>query len=517
MFFSKDSISKSQETTLPKIISIDPYNSIFYQLHNNILSKVEKLEFNKKNFVVSTLNTKDFISATIEVNINIPDEDLQDAIELKTYEDLGLDQTVAYTIRYQEIVDYKSEYKRFFNVFVTEPDTIEERFKSIKEQVKFIDAIYPKPYLIQNIYEKNIVNSFGIHGFLYFQKDDAFVALFKDGNYLYSKSIKYSLETIYEHFCELYGARVDETTFFQIIFEDDISSLDTNYQNHLKDLFAEIFLHINDIFLYAKRAFEIDSIDIFFVGTTFGNIEGLNEYVSNYLGINPSNFDFEYGIEKISDEYIDQFYYLSCIEALKNIQSTAVTAPNFTLFFRPPPFIMRRSGKFIITLSTATLLVLSIPVYNYIYDSFIKIDIKLLQNKTNKLTKLNNSIRNEINRLEKNKKNIESKVELEKNLLEKKRKILQTVYNKKVNYLMKAKTIVQLGNDMLKFNVYVTKIRNKDNQFILLLYAVSEKNITNFIKYLTNNYHKIVYADIEKIYKDKQNGIYRGDLKIKLL
>jgi len=82
---------------------------------------------------------------------------------------------------------------------------------------------------------------------------------------------------------------------------------------------------------------------------------------------------------------------------------------------------------------------------------------------------------------------------------------------------MKAKTLAKLGNDMSKFGVYVTKIRNKDNKFILSLYASSEKNITNFIKYLTNHYNKIVYTDIEKIYKDKKSGTYRGDLKVKLL
>ena len=516
MFFSKKNISKSEQTSLPKIISIDQYNSIFYQFQDNIIKKAGKLNFNKKNFIVSTLNTKDFISATIEISTNIPDEDLQDAIELKTYEDLGLDQTIVYIIRFEEILNHKSKKNRYFNVFVTEPSIIESIFKSTNEQVKFIDAIYPKPYLIQNIYENNILDPFGVHGFLYFQKEDAFVALFKDGKYLYSKSIKYSFETIYEYFCKLYSERIDEETLFETILKGSISSSDPDYKNDLKNLFKEIFLYINDIFLYAKRAYEIDSIDLFFVGSYFGKIEGIDEYITTYLGINSSNFDFDYGIENIGNEYIDQFHYLSCIEAQKSLQGTS-TIPNFTLFFRPPPLIMRRSGKFLITLSATTLLVLSIPVYNYIYDSFIKIDIQLLQNETNKVTKLSNAIRSEIDKLEKNNKSIESKIEIEEKILEKKRRILQAVYDKKVNYLMKAKTLAKLGNDMSKFGVYVTKIRNKDNKFILSLYASSEKNITNFIKYLTNHYNKIVYTDIEKIYKDKKSGTYRGDLKVKLL
>ena len=496
------------KNVIDSIVYIDPYNDSFYRLKNNRLQKITKSQVDKKDYIISTINTKDLIYTHLELSVNIPNEDLQDAIELKTYEELGLDQTLAYVIRYEEILDRNSENKRYFNVFVAEPNTIEKIFKSTKEQVKYIDAIYPKPYLIQNLYEKSIINPFGIHGFLYFQKEDAFVALFKDGKYLYSKSIKYSFENIYEHFCKTFDKRVDEDTFFKMIRKDETGDL--------KEQFREIFLHINDIFLYAKRAFEIDSIDLFFVGGALGKIEGIDEYVTTYLGINSSNFDFDYGIEKNSNEYIDEFHYLSCIEALNNIQGVS-SAPNFTLFFRPPPFVMRRSGKFLITLLVSTLLVLSIPVYNYIYDSFIKIDIQLLQNETNKITKLSNAIRSEIDRLEKSKKSIKSKIDIEKNLLEKKRKILQAVYDKKVNYIMKAKTLVQLGNDMSKFNVYVTKIINRDNQFILSLYSVNEKNITNFIKYLTNHYKQIVYTDIEKIYKDKKSGIYRGDLKVKLL
>ena len=497
---------KEQKVIL-EIVSIDPVNNTYYKFQNKKIYKIDKLDFNKKNFIVSTLDTKDFISANIEINIEILDEDLQNAIELKTYEDLGLDQNIVYLIRFKEILDHKSKKNRHFNLFVTEPSTIEDIFKSTKEQVKFIDAIYPKPYLIQNIYEKNILDSFGVHGFLYFQREDAFVALFKNGNYLYSKSIKYSLDNLYEQYCKTYR-KIDEETFFKTILKDEAWDLEEQLR--------EMFLHINDILIYAKRAYKIDSIDLFFVGSTFGKIEGLNKHINNYLRLNPSNFDFDYGIEKSVDSYIDQFHYLSYIEAQKSIEGTS-TAPNFTLFFRPPPFIMRRSGKFLITLSVSVLLILSIPIYNYIYDSFIKADIQLLQNETNKVIKLSNAIRSEINKLEKNRKSIKSKIEIEKNLLEKKRNIFQAVYQKKVNYLMKAKTIAELGNDMNKFGVYVTKITNNNNQFVLSLYAPSEKNITNFIKYLAKNYNQIFYTDIEKIYKDKKSGIYRGDLKVKLL
>jgi len=509
MLFSRKNISKNK----PKITSIDQYNSIFYQTQNNTIKRVKNIEFDEGDFIVSTIDAKDFISTTIEISVNIPDEDLQDIIELKAYEELELDQALIYIIRFEEILDSSFDGKRYFNVFAVERSTIEKIFKPTKKQIKFIDAIYPKPHLIQNIYENGILDLSGVHGFLYFQKEDTFITLYKDGRYLYSKSIKYSFETIYEYFCRLYGKKINRKVMFEAILKGATDNLNYDYENSLENLFNEIFSHINDILLYAKRVYEIDSIELFFVGSTFGKIDRFNEYISNYLYINPLDFDFDYGIEKGVNEYIDQFHYLSCLEAKKSIKKTS-TIPNFTLFFRPPPFIMRHSGKLVIAMLVAVILSFLIPAYNYMYSHFIRLDIKSLQNRVDRVSKISSAIYSEIDKLEKSKKSIESKIETEKKNLEKNQKVLQAIYEKKVNYLMKAKTLAMLGNDMSKFGIHVTKIKNKNNQFMLSLYACSEKDITNFIKYLSNHYDKIVHTDIENIYKDKKSGVYRGDLKI---
>ncbi|BBG65689.1 hypothetical protein NNO_0986 [Hydrogenimonas sp.] len=200
-----------------KIVSINAYQNISYQFQNNSLQKIEKLQYDKRNFVVSTIDSKDFISSIVEVSVNIPPEDIQDAIELKAYDDLGLDQAVEYIIRYIEIPGRKTDKMRSFHVFVAEPEVVHEVFNPVREQVKYIDCIYPKPYLIQNLYEKEILEAYGVQGYLYFQKEDAFLALFKDGEYIYSKSLKYSFENIYERFCELYGERVDEAAFYEML------------------------------------------------------------------------------------------------------------------------------------------------------------------------------------------------------------------------------------------------------------------------------------------------------------
>ena len=514
MFKSSQDRMEKESVGFQKIVSVNAYQNVYYQFHHNALQKIEKLQYDKKNFVVSTLDSKDFISSIVEISVNIPPEDLQDAIELKAYDDLGLDQAVEYIIRYIEIPGRKTDKLRYFHVFVAEPEVIHEVFDPVRQEVKYIDYIYPKPFLIQNVYEKDILEAYGVHGYLYFQKEDAFLALFKDGEYIYSKSLKYSFENIYERFCELYGERVDEAPFYEMLQNEGLKTSNFDYQDHLMKLFSEIFLYVNDILIYAKRAFEIEKIDMFYTGSESGPVLGLNEYAHTYLGIEASDFDFDYEMEK-GDWYIDQFHYLSVLEAIKNIEGEE--SPNFTVFFRPPPFVARRSGQFIITTAATIVLALSLPVYNYTYDTYVKISNDRLKKEERQLNELVTSIKNEIASLQKQKNEILAKIKAENDLFETKKKILAAIYDKKVNYPMKAKTIVGFGNNMTKFDVRVTKITDEDNLFTLSLYSRSEKKITQFIKFLTDTYENRIHTDIEEIYKDEKTGIYHGDLKVTVL
>ncbi len=512
MLFKRE--KENKKNPFRSIISINAYTNEYYLFSGNKFKKIDKLFYDKSNFTVSTLDTKDFISATIELSVNIPEEDMHDAIELKAYDEFDLDQTAEYIIRYIEIPELKTDKNRYFQIFVAEPKIIEEIFEPIQQTIKYIDYIYPKPLLLHNLYRRNIVEPYGVHGYLYFQKEDAFIALFKDGRYLYSKSMKFSFEHIYERFCEIYGERVDEEAFYNLLLTEGLKTSNYDYQDCLMKVFNEIFLHINDILIYSKRAFEIESIDLFYIGSEVGPLSGINEYAITYLGIESYDFDFDYEIDTSSKEYIDQFHYLSIFEALYNMEGNQ--SPNFTLFFRPPPFLARRSGQFIVTTLVATIIALSFPIYYFTYDAYIKISNKRLYKEEQELSKTVLAIQRKIASLESEKKKVVSLIRNEKTKFEKKKMILSAIYDKKVNYPMKAKIIVGFANDMSKFDVHTTKIVNDENRFVLSLVAKNENRITKLIKHLTNSYRNI-HTNIAKISKDKKTGMYYGDLEVTIL
>ena len=74
-------------------------------------------------------------------------------------------------------------------------------------------------------------------------------------------------------------------------------------------IFAEVFITINDIIIYAKRAFNLDTIDQMFIGSEKGPIIGLDDYSQNYLGLHSSYFNFNDNVTS-EEWYTDQLQYL---------------------------------------------------------------------------------------------------------------------------------------------------------------------------------------------------------------
>ena len=68
------------------------------------------------------------------------------------------------------------------------------KFSIVKSgnKIKYIDTIIPSPLLLKSLYSKDLIESSGVHCFIYFQKNDTFVTIYSEKEFLYTKSIKYS-------------------------------------------------------------------------------------------------------------------------------------------------------------------------------------------------------------------------------------------------------------------------------------------------------------------------------------
>lgn len=498
---------------MKNVIVHDSYIDKSYIFKNDSFHSLKKLHYNTSNFVTSYMNNKDMIITTIKLSRSIPEEDIEDIIEIKAYEELGLDQASNYIISSFEIETDDDE--REFHIFVVTSELLEELYLPVKEETKYLDLIIPAPLLYKALYKKEILDDNAIHCFVYFTQNDAFITFYKNGDYLYSKSIDYSLDQLYDKYCELLGEPVDKKEFLSTLESEGLKATDETYQENFMKIFSEVFISINDIAIYAKRAFELDTIDHMFIGSSKGPIIGLDDYSQSYLGLQSSELNFTYDI-KNDEWYVDQLEYLMLLSSLIHIEE-GLSSINLTMFPRPPSFMNRTSGQFIIATFAAISAGLALPLV-YLLGSYTN-DAKIYA-----LGIQNSELKAEVVKYKKILSDKKSKIAgLDKNiadLLDKyngKTKTLNAIYDKKVNYNLKSGRLHVVADELNKFDVFVDLIYTNDDIVWMSLVSSDDRKFTELIKYISDtHFDKINQIDIERIQKDVDNDYYRGILKVDL-
>lgn len=509
-------MSKSEQRLFSSVLSVNPYKDAYYKGISSFISEEKAAEYSKDQLVISYLNTKDFIHAQIEISKNIPDEDLYDALSNKTYDELALDQAVEYKIQYIETFDNLDEENRHFHVFIVDPLDISNTFSSVVEKIKYIDVIIPVPLLIKSIYVKEIVDNTGVHCYIYFQENDAFITIYSEKEFVYTKSIKYSFVDIHERFCELYGERIDYDEFIKFFTNTNLKETDSEYKSYIIKLYKELFANINDILTYTKRAFEIDKIEHIYIGSQTQTVTQLHEMIEAELNIPASQFNFDYGFE--NTEYIDQLHAL--MHLYSNLPNEQKYKCNFTNYKRPPRFIERDSGRLIMVIAASLALAFAYPITYWVLTYAQQLQEDLLEQKYKELH--NTRVTREAtikNRLADKDKSLKLLTKEEAEYNDKKNTLIK-IHQVKVDYPMKAKLLAQFSQEMSKYSVKATKTSygEKESIKVLTISLASKKDrqITELVEHLTKVYEGSYTFELEKILLDESTKMYISELKVKL-
>jgi len=511
--FLKKSASKESKSAIKNIVTLNVYADKSYIFKGNSFQSLNKLSYNTSNFIASYVSNKDIISTTIQLSRSIPQEDIEDILEIKAYEELGLDQASNYMISSIEVENGGEE--REYHIFVAEPEVLDELFLPIKQETKYLDLIIPAPLLYKSLYKKEILSDNGTHCFIYFTKNDAFITFYRDGEYLYSKSIDFSLEYMYEKYCEMIGEQVEEKEFFSILESEGLKTTNSDYQQNFMKIFGEIFITINDIIIYAKRAFQLNAIDQMFIGSAQGPIIGLDEYSQNYLGLQSSDLNFNYNVN--NDEwYTDQLQYLMLLSSFDYMEDES-SIVNLTMFPRAPSFMNRASGQFITATLASITVGLAYPLVYLIgsYANDAKIYALTIQNnelttETNKYKKMLSAKKQEISVLD-------QEIAKLSDIYKGKTQTLTSIYDKKVNYRLKSGTFHTIAEELNKFGVHVDMLYSENDTLWLSLVSSDDRKFTELIKYISDtHFDEINQIDIELIQKDQESNYYKGLLKVDL-
>lgn len=508
-------MSKSKQQTYSTVISANPYKGDYYGGTLNTISRASSPSFSKEQYAISFLNTKGFISTLIGISKNIPDDDIYDALENKVYEELALDMAIEYHIKYIEAIHRSTEGERFFHVFVVDPLTLEQEYAPVVDAIKYIDQIIPVPLLLKSLYVKELIDSSDVHCFVYFQENDAFFCIYNEQEFIYTKSLKFSLKQMHERFCELLGEQIDLLAFENMLAENGLNTSQPEYQKNLIKLFGEIFLHVSDVITYAKRAYDIKKFDEIFIGTGAGKVLGLDEYAQTYLGIKTTPFDFEYGFNT-NGERVDQIHQL--MHLYSRLEADERYECNFTIFHRPPPFAKRDSGKLILVTAASLAAALLYPGV-YWGLSYIEEFHHAVLTKEYEQVHIEKMTREATVNLKTANKNAAQKLlDEQKTAYKQKQDTLVKVHEKKVNYPMKAKIMADFTRSFNQYRVQLktvgyTEDNNDTKTFTFGLTSSTTQDITALLKHLTDTKKDQYHFNLDLIAYDEAEKSYLSELK----
>jgi len=510
-------MSKKLDNSFASVITINPYKNVYFSSESNNLNKIDSVSYDEQQSIISYLNTKSFIYRKIKISKNISDEDLYDAITNQAYEELGLDQALVYQIRYIETFTTIDEDFRFFHLFIIDPVDLDGIFIEVVDKVKYIDIIVPVPLLLKSLYSKNIIKTDGVDCFIYLQENDAFITVYDEEEFVYTKSLTFSFINMYKRFCELYGQEIEYKEFIEFLSNENLRDTQSEYKRYFIQLYKELFSKINEILTYVKKAYEIENIEHLYIGTQLYTLTKLDEMAEFELGIRTNDFNFNYNFDN-DEEYIDQLHPLMFLYAQEEQKERYEC--NFSIYERPPKFIQRVSGRLIILTLVSFIVAFIYPTTYWAMAYAKSLQYEINNEEYNELhIKRNNRDKN-IKSREAEKKKVIELLKHEREEYASKKETLIKIHDVKVNYPMKAKLLAIFTKDLNKFGVKINFITYSQADltkiFILNLVSSKDEDITKLLEYLTKVYADKFSFSIEQIYYEEDNKKYFCELKVQL-
>lgn len=450
----------------------------------------QKLSYDGKNFGVlkdknsikaSRVSYADIIIHSFKVNSSIGEDELRTMAEIKMYEEAGLDLQKNYKIIYiKKNLD-------FADTIIVESFAIEETktkttLADVLKDDKYVDYL-ALPFLAFSTLYTNKILAPKNDLFVFISETEAFLAIYKNGQYISTKSIMNLQDMVKRLKNEDVIISVEELK--QVLKE---KGLDINAYNEgnlslgtaIQALFMEIFNKINDILMHNRNVFGFDTIDRIFMSTDNGRVKGLKEFLHAFGYTDTAINDFNL----LKNCNAQRFF--SCIVASyvndKYMQNDM--SENITIFPRPPRFFKTEVGKLSLIAIAATVVCSLYPIYLLILTAFLQNNFDSLTMQYETIKKNSATLNTELIKVKSElKTSTELKVEQEKSL-ENIARSIDELYIMKTSSQTYVDFIVKVNKLLKKHGLMVRIIEQKGANKMSIEVVANQNQRDNIAKFM---------------------------------
>ncbi len=467
-----------------KIQYINPINLSIFSYDSSSFQNLNKRE---NLYTVSRVVYEDITLYSFKIPLVQASEDISSLVEIKMYEEAGLDVNKIYKITYL-VKELDFDEMCLVEAFAIDRTILENRYKESIKKVKYIDFL-ALPFFAYDTFYTNKILIPKNDIFVYIGYDEAFFSFYKNGSYISTKSM-INLSEIIEKLNVL-NVDMDLEKLNKLLLSKGLKQ--ELYEKNeaelflaLESIFSDIFTKINNVAMHNRSVFGFDKVERIFFSTQQGRVKGLREFMSEFGFVDVEVLDFNLFRDKQKSDFLDK---IVCSYGLDKYRENS-DKQNTTIFSKPPPFLSSEFGKLTIWVSSFLIILCSVYAYFYIYMKNLQEQKDLLESKyqsiENRANRYKKNIRKKIQEIKKVKKDIEKQNIVYKNIkqsidkLEKMKgkdnryiSFLVGVNQLLEKYRLKTRSIEQVGRDKMVIEV-VSAYADRDDIAKFLKSLISE-------------------------------------------
>lgn len=421
-----------------EFVCFDSNKSLFFDTKGHVVPENRVLAGTP---LVSTIPSWVIQKATVGISKGVSEEILEETLLEAASTQLGIDFEDEPVVQYQRrgVASYDSNQYEY-DLFIIPRETIENALRGLVQKSPYVDCVVPYLFLPSMLYKRGFLSPKGSQIFVHFGDEDAFFALFDEGEMVYSKSLEGRVGTLREAFISRTGLDLGRDEFVKYISGEAADS--GAYQGVIETLYQALFVEVEEALSFAKRLYLDIHPEILYFNSPMRLQPEFYTYLSDMLMLRctPAS-SIAIGMEYEGSSLVTPLAILYA-EAIRQGEKL----PNFTIYPRPAPLLQRDSGKILGILALSLLVALVYPVYNVAQWVMAHQEIERIEIERQDIGGTELRYQSELAKLKEEREGLQKSIDVKEEHYKRLRGTLEEIYTWQKNYVDKS----QILNDFLK-------------------------------------------------------------------
>jgi len=474
-----------------------PTSDRLFKIEKNFVSSFSASPTTEK--VITFLTPQTVRNEELTLSKFIPSSELASNIEIKAFDELGLDAELDYKIVFEPNVtlsEKRIDQNSVYNTYIVSSLEADGFLSNLLQKSRYIDSLLFAPLSFKRFYKEGYLQDNKTYALVYMYKNLTVLSIYDGGELMYIKGLKVTIDGYYEKYCDSVGDKLSFGEFIKIFCGVVTAEASSSFVTESR---VELFKAFSDVLTHAKRLLSFEKYDAIFISSEYGDLVGVDELAKQYFETPVKHLNFKLALFGEQLDALSSAIVLDAIDG-ENLE--------FTMRPRPLPVIQRKSGRFLAVCFASLLIFSSFPFLKYL----------LLSENTSKLQKEYDRIGAKqaeaealIGQKSQEVKALEAQINSEKNISAQKSVILAQLAKTKESNASISPMLVKVSNIAYSNGVKFDAVEINASRVEITIKSAVPSAFTKFVKSLSAQGIKTKAGELKR---DENSTVYIGLVEV---